>query len=272
MNIATSRAIELKLLDTEFEITTDSDLVRELLEILWTPFLGPNGLTPYRLEMRDGTIHEASSPGLVPKQNSAWGLLSELGGLMVDRAVQEASGVMIIHAAAVARADVTLVMPGLTGMGKSTLTLELLQRGWSYMSDDIVPVDVSTGCALPFPKPISIKDPSRWEALSKRWHGLHAALPFPASEFLLPARAFDVVTDPRRPLYVAAPCFRISGKRSMDRLTTAEAVAAVGPSVYRLEKHLTLLASICRELEAVQLSYDSTEEAMEYLSHLMEGV
>lgn len=57
-----------------------------------------------------------------------------------------------LHAAAAARGSRAVVLSGAWGSGKSTLTAHLLQSGWTYLSDDIAPLNMDTGEVLPFPQ------------------------------------------------------------------------------------------------------------------------
>ena len=56
-----------------------------------------------------------------------------------------------LHASSATHDNRAIVMPGSWGQGKSTLALELYNAGWSFLSDDIVPIDPHRGAALPFP-------------------------------------------------------------------------------------------------------------------------
>ncbi len=56
-----------------------------------------------------------------------------------------------LHAGAACSSHGCIVLPGVWGRGKSTLTLELCKLGWLFMSDDIVPIEPRDGSAVPFP-------------------------------------------------------------------------------------------------------------------------
>ena len=56
-----------------------------------------------------------------------------------------------LHAGAVACAGRALILSAASGQGKSTVAGELLARGWSYLSDEIAPIDPTSCTVLPFP-------------------------------------------------------------------------------------------------------------------------
>ena len=63
---------------------------------------------------------------------------------------------LLLHAGAVVRGGHALLLPAETASGKSSLTLGLLEKGASYLSDDLAPLDPVTNRAYPFPKRIKL--------------------------------------------------------------------------------------------------------------------
>jgi len=59
---------------------------------------------------------------------------------------------LMIHAGVVVRGDRALILVGPSGMGKTTLVLDLLQHGFAFLSDDVCPMHISTGRVHPFPR------------------------------------------------------------------------------------------------------------------------
>ena len=56
-----------------------------------------------------------------------------------------------LHAGAAAIDGAVVLLAGPAGVGKSTLVVRLLERGWRLFGDDVVPVDVNRQAALPLP-------------------------------------------------------------------------------------------------------------------------
>jgi len=56
-----------------------------------------------------------------------------------------------LHAGAASLAGRAIVFCAPSGQGKSTIVAELLDRGWAYCSDEIVPIDPLAATVLPFP-------------------------------------------------------------------------------------------------------------------------
>lgn len=68
---------------------------------------------------------------------------------------------LVIHAAVVTKDDMTLILPGLPGAGKSTLCAALVYgAGWRLLSDELTLFDWRENCVLPNPRPVSLKNHS----------------------------------------------------------------------------------------------------------------
>lgn len=57
-----------------------------------------------------------------------------------------------LHAGAVADDGGSIVIPGRSGEGKSTLVALLCERGWHFLSDDVAPVRMDTDEVVPYPQ------------------------------------------------------------------------------------------------------------------------
>lgn len=64
--------------------------------------------------------------------------------------VQSRPDLLWFHAGAAAYRGSAVLISGLSGYGKSTLVTTLCANDWTYLSDDIVPLDLNSGKVIPF--------------------------------------------------------------------------------------------------------------------------
>jgi hypothetical protein len=69
----------------------------------------------------------------------------------IDRFIEAHPGFLWLHAAAAALDDLVVLLCGSPGAGKSTLAVQLVDLGWTFVADDVVPVDRTSRLALPMP-------------------------------------------------------------------------------------------------------------------------
>lgn len=68
------------------------------------------------------------------------------------RLLKAASDCLLIHSAAVADGDRIVLLVGPSGSGKTTTALELVRRGWLYITDEFTAVEPSAEAIRPFPR------------------------------------------------------------------------------------------------------------------------
>jgi HprK-related kinase A len=73
---------------------------------------------------------------------------------------QRLNDLLLLHAGAVERDGIALVLPATPGSGKSTLTAALSQRGWRLLSDEFGAYDLSADCFRAMLKPVALKNQS----------------------------------------------------------------------------------------------------------------
>ena len=149
----------------------DSDFVLECDDVRWIRFLGQIW-EPFAQE----PSHERSESRLIISQQAnvwtvegaglggfgshdAGGVAGWIRNALFRRALEDAKGLSAIHASAVERDGVAVLLAGNSGVGKTTLALEMLRSGWKVVADDLVPIR-HDGTITPFFKPLSVKDSS----------------------------------------------------------------------------------------------------------------
>lgn len=68
---------------------------------------------------------------------------------------------LAVHAAALVDRGSAVLLGGGSGAGKSTTSVELLARGWTFLTDEVVELDPATGAIRGLPRPIGVEGPAR---------------------------------------------------------------------------------------------------------------
>jgi hypothetical protein len=75
--------------------------------------------------------------------------------VLVNAAAALAEDLLVLHAGAVAQGGRGVLLVGASGWGKTTLTMELVRRGWRLLTDDFAPLSVD-GLVLPFVRRVNV--------------------------------------------------------------------------------------------------------------------
>jgi hypothetical protein len=187
------------------------------------------------------------------------------------------------HAAAVGKEGGAILMPGGSGVGKSTLTAYLAARGWRYGGDDIVGLSRPVGgdrrhVVLPFCSSISVKQ-GAVAILKDAYPGL-VDLPevfYDTKRARFPAvphcRHMGADLGPRRISAIVFPQFDASARTSLTPLSTRETMLALAGIGYRTGERMdeTLLAGMFDFLDgtpAYRLAFSEISEAEAVLEKL----
>lgn len=87
----------------------------------------------------------------------AQGLLAAEMGMNLQMALGQRR-YLLLHASAVERDGLALLMTGESGAGKSTLAALLAARGWRLMGDEFALIDLADGRVHAFPRLVSLKN------------------------------------------------------------------------------------------------------------------
>jgi hypothetical protein len=100
---------------------------------------------------RGGRYHAAGHVGGDLEEASLADVLRVVRFSVIQLLIQARPDLLWLHAGAAASDARAILLPGGRGRGKSTLVASLCARGWTYVSDDIVPVHPGSRQAMPFP-------------------------------------------------------------------------------------------------------------------------
>jgi hypothetical protein len=152
----------------------ESDDPETLAELArWAgPLRGPVGADALRIRMRTrgagAPCLELAQGGRFPHA-AAEDLVPALEGFVYDRLARADRGLTVLHAAAAARGRRAVLFVGESGAGKSVLSLRLARRGWTYLSDDLAPLE-GAARVLALPRPVTFDsgeiDGALWREVS----------------------------------------------------------------------------------------------------------
>jgi hypothetical protein len=183
-----NRKIRIQILDARIEIVTSSETVAELVTRLYPADSGwwqccsssVGSIAVEALNNRTTDIDVECYAVRVRSRDwvqdctvAGFAALASRLDLSMNRLMVYAlarNGHYLFHSGAVAQDCRSLLLPGKTGAGKSTLTAALVLSGYYYLSDEVVVIDHMGLQAWPFPKSISIRH-SSWTALDHQFPG-----------------------------------------------------------------------------------------------------
>lgn len=175
---------------------------------------------------------------------------------------------LILHASAVEKDGKALIMTGASGSGKSTLSAMLGNKGWRFMGDEFVLLDLIAGDAVPFPRLISLKNEAigamQATVLDGRFGPLMTGTPKGDIRHLVPPKSAIAAMDtPAKPALLLFPQFgyepairEVPPEETFMRLTQASTnYVALG------EAGFTALSRFIRTVPARSIDYSNGFEA-----------
>jgi len=109
----------------------------------------------YRLSFQDELIAEVET---------LTELLGQISKRLLDWEHPDINFLAYFHAAAVSRDGQSILLPGVSGIGKSTLTAYLVGHGFAYLGDDSIAMAMDDWSLRPLPTQLSLKSGS-WPIL-----------------------------------------------------------------------------------------------------------
>ena len=204
------------------------------------------------------------------------GLLASFVGTL-NRTAAEHSPHLLVHAGAVQRNGVGVVLPAPMESGKTTLTAGLVRAGFGYLTDEAAAFDRHTATLLPYPKPLSL-DRGSWPLFPE----LEPHEPFPddaykAHQWQVPAVDIrpDALGTPCPARVVVFPTYTAGAPTRLEPLTRAEALVEIAKNTFRFDREgrptFSLLAEILRGAETYRLTVGDLDEAVTAISRLVAG-
>lgn len=196
----------------------------------------------------------------VSRTQDKWRLVDQATWEIQQRVLRSVKDYLLFHAGVVGTpSGRTIVLPAPTGAGKSTLVAALLLRGFTYLSDELAPLDPITRRVYPYERPIALHQ-SSLELLP----GLASRVSPPPTNraddhpFLRPQDVGGVRGDAGSPLAVVFPSSDRGGHAQLQPMAAAEAMRelvanSVNLAVYG-KRGLTFLSEVLQAVEPYRLA------------------
>ena len=173
-----------------------------------------------------------------------------------DLAATGAGEALTFHAGAVARDGRAVLIAGSSGKGKSTLTAALVQRGWSYLTDEVAVVRLEDHRILPYPKALDLDEGSR-----KLLRIRQATVDLGARKQKVLPTVLGRVSRGATPVLVVlldgTESRPVRGRAPLERLTPSEALVALIAATYERSidgpERFQALAALCVQVPVVRM-------------------
>ena len=188
----------------------------------------------YRLKFREILIEETTVDRM----------MSRLTQVLLSLEHPNTTFLAYCHAAAVTRGSQSVLMPGSSGVGKSTLTAFLVAQGFVYLGDDIVAIGEVGDALLPLPTCLSVKSGS-WLTLQK-FFPILPQLPTLSRygrliRYVEPQNNYEVRAVGPAPCAVVFPAYSVGQPTRLTPLTPIQTMIRL------LGAHVAFLAPATRE-------------------------
>ncbi len=187
---------------------------------------------------------------------------------------------LMLHAAVVEKAGVALIMPGLPGAGKSTLSAYLAHNGWRLLSDEFCLLRPGTCEVIPFPRLIPLKNESieviRQAVGDARIGPSFAGTRKGTVAHVAPPAAHTRCAEPAQARVVVKPQYVAGAAAELTDMAAAQCFVELSNNAFNYQilgrEGFDTVAALARSTQAYQLRYGDLEQARDALQQVVEAL
>lgn len=269
-------ALQVAALGSIIDVIVESEAIASVVTGVLAP-LATSGVADAWVQAGtdpSGMWRVTTSAGGNQRVGTEMGTALRLIGEINSVAVAGAADHLVLHAGAVVRGGESIVLPGSSNRGKSTLTTALVRSGLGYLTDEAAAIDADRRCR-PYAKAVAL-DPGSFSLFPD----LEPAAA-PTSDLDLQIRRREWHVDPTRLGTVAdtapvravvCPHWRAGAATRLARVTPTEALhsllsdafdfAAGGQAVF------DILTALVSEVPVYRLGYGDLDDAVRVVNNL----
>lgn len=214
------------------------------------------------LQQKTGMYALQKADGSPIAQGPLGEVIEVIARMVADDAVACYQDGLALHAGCVAWGTRGLLIPGISGAGKTTLTAWLLHQGAAYVTDELVLVSRERGLATGWGRPLHVKQGAldRVTAWAQPCQPLHHRY----GAFVPHAALGAACQTPVKPRIVLFVHHVRDAQLSLQRLTRAQAAHrlwSVTANTVRLpQRGFAQVAALCRQVCAWDLTYADVDQ------------
>ncbi|MBS0445810.1 MAG: HprK-related kinase A [Proteobacteria bacterium] len=187
---------------------------------------------------------------------------------------------LTIHAAVVERGGRALILPAPSGSGKSTLCAGLTFSGWRLLSDELTLIDPASGCVVPLPRPISLKNASidavrRFAADAVIGPVVQETLKGAVAHVKPPLDGVRRAGETAAPGWVVLPQFVAGSAARLEPLSRARAFMRLVDNAFNYQVHgrrgFDVLAALIERCDCYTFTYSALADAATVFERLAAG-
>jgi HprK-related kinase A len=185
--------------------------------------------------------------------------------------VSHAHHYLMLHAAALERGGVCIVLPGEPGAGKSTLAAALMLTGWRLLSDELTLVDRDDGRLAALARPVSLKNGSidlirRFDRRATFGPSARDTHKGTVAHLRPDTRSVAEVDQKCRPTHLVFPRWHADAATSMRRRARADAFESAAHHSFNYSllgrTGFQLHAALIRSCDCWDFSYSNLDDAL----------
>lgn len=196
MAVATS--VNIEFAGSQVSVATDPSIVKRLRRrfTLMISDCDSNVVARFEIQQEESAYRLIEDTVSVASEQNIENLIETLVHKIAERFIESFRSLLWFHAAALAKNERAIMLPAMWGNGKSSLAVALANEGWTYLSDDLAPLDPGSNSVIPYPRTPTVRshcghklprerisELPKTEALSDGWSTARHAVPLQSVVF-----------------------------------------------------------------------------------------